>query len=277
MTEEAKRQAIREFFTAPLPILHPGTLVVGGCLAFLGLLSGVSGDVGTGILATAAGAAILLFLPARTRAAHGEPENEAQYLSLLRYLAARDRYQARVDADQVTAWLLEELERIQKASGEILGLDETTRDPICVVGPLYSATVAGIDSDLVLRRRVPDGYLYSTYRVSVFQFTDSFLGYYRANFNLMQGVTAAEQTGELFYRDVVAVRTLTESSREVLKSGERLERSTTFSLTTKGGDRIDVVLDDPAIRAGDRMRSLGEEAVNNIRAMVRQYKSVPLE
>lgn len=277
MTEETKRRAIREFFTAPRPVLHPRTLVIGGCLVFLGLLSAVSGEVGAGVVAAGVGAAFLVFLPVRERGAAGEPPNEAVYVSLLRYPAARARFDGRVDPDTVTTWLNKELKRIEDRSEEVLGLDGTTRDPLCVAGPLYSSTVAGIDPGLVLRRRVPDGYLYSTYRVSVFQFTDRFLAYYQVNLNLLDGLTSAEQTGELFYKNVVAVRTLTESSHAVLKSGETLERSTTFVLTTSGTDRIQVVLDDPVIRAPDQLRSLGEAAADNIRAMVRQYQGVPAE
>jgi hypothetical protein len=62
----------------------------------------------------------------------------------------------------------------------------------------------------------------------------------------------------------------------MLKSGEKLEQSKAFSLSLSNGDRIRVVIDDPAIRAGERLRSLGDEAANNIRAMVRQHKD-PLQ
>jgi hypothetical protein len=273
MTDEDKRHAIREFFTVPRPVLHPRTLVIGGCLVFLGLLSAVSGDVGAGAVAAGLGAGLVLFLPSRVRAVSGEPPNEARYVSLLRYPAARRRFRDRVGSERVTAWLMEEIRRVEDRSSEILGLDETTRDPLCVVGPLYSATVAGVDPILVLRRRVPDGYLYSTYCVSIFQFSESSLAYDQVHLNLITGAVAAERTGELFYRDVVAVRTSTESSNVTLKSGETLDGATTFSLTAKGGERVQVVLDAPAIAAGEQIRSLGEGAVDNIRAMVRQYKN----
>ncbi len=274
MTDDTKRKTIREFFTVPRPVLHPRTVVVGGCLVFLGLLSSVAGELGAGALAAAAGAAILLLLPTRARAVPGEPMNEAQYLNLLRYPSARRSFEGRVDAEVIDGWLKDDLQRIQVRSSEALGLDETTRDPLCVVGPLYSETVTGIDPALVLRRRVADGYLYSTYSVSVFQFTDRFLAYYQVHLNLITGTTAAERMGELFYRDVVAVRTLTESTGVTLKSGDTLEGSTIFSLAAKGGERVQVILDAPAIRSGEQIRSLGEAAVDNIRAMVRQYKEV---
>lgn len=276
MTAEQRIHVIREFFTAPRPFLHARTLVVGGCLAFIGLLSAVSGDGAVGVVLAGLGTLYALALPVRLRARSGEAENEAQYVSLLRYPGARERFQSRASPDHVIEWLMEAVEEIRDRSTDRLGLDETTHDPICVVGPLYSETVSGVAPELVLRRRVPNGYLYSTYRISVFQFSDTLLGAYQCNFSLMEDRVAAEETAELFYRDVVAVRTLVEAPNQVLKSGARLEQSRTFSLTASSGERIRIVLDDPAIQAGEQLRSLGDEAADNIRAMLRQYKA-PLQ
>jgi hypothetical protein len=276
VTDPQKRHAIGEFFTVPEPFLHPRTLVIGGCLVFLGLLSGLSGDQGFGLVVMGLGTLCALLLPVRVRPKAGEAANEAQYVSILRYPAARDRYRARESPEQVMDWLMEDTSRVMAESKDRLGLDETIRDPICVLGPLYSESVDGMEPHLVLRRRVPSGYLYSTYRISVFQFAETLLGAYQANFNLIHNLRTGESTGEFFYRDVVAVHTLTESSHQMLKSGEKLEQSKAFSLSLSNGDRIRVVIDDPAIRAGERLRSLGDEAANNIRAMVRQHKA-PLQ
>jgi hypothetical protein len=276
VTEDAKRAAIREFFLAPRPFLHPRTLVVGGCVAFLGVLSALTGDGTAGVAVAAIGALYAVALPVRRRPRPGDWPEEAELVSLLRYPAARERYRARLPADRVMAWLLEDIGRIEGGSSARLGLVDTTRDPICVVGPLYTEDVRGLDPELVLRRRVADGFLYSSYRISVFQFTDAHLGVYQCNYNVLEDHVAAEETAELFYKDVVAVRMTTESPRQVLKSGERLERSTTFSLTLSSGDRIRIVVDDPAIGAGEHIRSLGDAAAANVRAMLRQYKA-PLQ
>lgn len=48
----------------------------------------------------------------------------------------------------------------------------------------------------------------------------------------------------------------------------------TFCLTVSSGDRISVVINDPKIRALEEVVTLGEGAVNNIRAMLRQHKEV---
>jgi len=42
MTEEQKRQAIKEFFLAPQPFKDPKAIAIGAGLAFLGLLIGTS-------------------------------------------------------------------------------------------------------------------------------------------------------------------------------------------------------------------------------------------
>lgn len=276
MMDEERRQAIRDFFTQPRPHVHVRTLVVGGCAAFLGVLSAVSGEGGAGLVLAGLGTLYALALPVRTRAVPGEELNEAQYVSLLQLPGAVDRYRSRRSPDQVRAWLTEDVARIADDSKDRLGLDETTRDPICVLGPVYSERVEGIEPNNILRRKVPNGYLYSVYRISVFQFSDRLLGAYQCHFDLVRNVAAAEQTAEFFYRDVVSVRTVTESSNQVLKTGETLTRSRVFSLTTAGGEQIRIVLDDPVIQAGEDLRSLGDEAAANIRAMLRQYKA-PLQ
>ena len=273
MTEQEKRRAIQEFFTVPEPFLHPPTLVLAGCVSFLGLLSAVSGDqVVVGLALLGAGVCWALFLPVRRRSRAGEAANESRYIGLLRYSEARERFRRRVSPDQVNGWLLEDLWRLEERSKEHLGPYESTHDPICVAGPLYSEKVDGIDPDLVLRRRVPGGFLYSTFRISIFHFSDTLLASFQVNFNSIQHFVAGEQTGEYFYKDVVSVRTLTESSNRTLKSGEKLLQSRTFVLSLSNGDRVAVVLDDPALQAGDRLRSLGDAAVKNIRAMLRDYQ-----
>lgn len=273
MTNEQKRQAIREFFTAPNPQIHPRTLVVGGCAAFVGTLAVLSGDGCTGVVVAGLGTLYALLLPIRIRAKPGEAPNETQLVSVLYYPTAKDRFHRRATPDQVMSWLMEDLSTIKDASRDLLDLGETTRDPICVLGPLYSEMVAGIDPDLVLRRQVPGGYLYSTYRISVFHFSDMHLAAYQCNFNLIRNLVTAEQTAEFFYQDVVAVRLLTESPDQILKSGEKLTQSRVFSLTAASGDSIRMVIDDPVIKSGERLRSLGDQAAANIRAMLRQYKA----
>ncbi len=275
MNEGQKRRAIRDFFTVPHPKLHPRTLVIGGCALFLGVLSGLTGDGCSGFVLAGLGALFALGLPLRPRARAGVAPNEEQAVSILSYPGARDRYRSRLSPDQIVAWLMEDIARIRDESKARLGLDETTRDPICVVGPLYSEDVEGIDPEWVLRRRTPNGYLYSTYRVTVFQFCEAFLGAYQCNFDSIRGRATAEETAELFYRDVVSVRTITQPADQILKTGETLVRAKIFSLTAASGERIRILLDDPAIQVENRIRTLGEEAAGNIRAMLRQYK-VPL-
>jgi hypothetical protein len=70
---------------------------------------------------------------------------------------------------------------------------------------------------------------------------------------------------------------LEEALRRTLKSGQHLERSRVFCLTVSSGDRIRMVLDDPAIRVGDGLRSLGDDAAKNVRAMLNQYKGLAPE
>lgn len=272
MTADEKHQAIREFFNAPEPFRDVTAMVLGTGIAFIGLLIAIYGSVSFGLLVLGAGALWAVFLPLGTKAKSGEEKEQAQYFSLVRYGAAKARYEARPTYQQMLEWLREELARIAKESEERLGLEETTRDPVFVIGPLYSDSIEGFNSADVLRRKVDSSYFYSTYRVNIFHFTDKFLGAYQANYNMIKAVTCKEETDEFFYKDVVSVKTNTEATSYVLKSGEKLEHSKMFCLTVSSGDKISLVINDPKIKATTEIESIGDGAIANIRSMLRQYK-----
>ncbi|HEV2853820.1 MAG TPA: hypothetical protein VHC97_13540 [Thermoanaerobaculia bacterium] len=272
MIDDQKHQAIREFFTAPEPFLHVKAIATGTIIAFIGLLIAVNSSVVFGLLTLVAGALWAVFLPLGVKAKPGEEKEQSQYFSIARYGSAKVRYEARPTYQQMLDWLREDLQGIAKRSEERLGLEETTRDPVFVIGPLYSESVDGFSSADVLRRKTGADYFYSTYRLSIFHFSDKFLGAYQANYNMIKGVTSHEETDEFFYKDVVSVKTLTEATSYTLKSGEKLEHSKMFCLAVSSGDRISVVINDPKIKATTEIESIGDGAIANIRAMLRQYK-----
>lgn len=284
MTTDEKTEATREFFLAPKPLLHVKSIVVGTIIVLLGLVVFFEGSTSAGGLFLGVGVVWALCLPLRPKRKGNEAENEVQYFSVVKYNSAKERFEARPELSQIVAWLKEGLANVEEHSALRLGLDDTTHDPVVVAGPLYDASVGsddpakGFDKKDVLRRKVEFGeeysYFYSTFRLSVFQFTENFLGSYQANYNMIKDVSTDEQTEEFFYRDVVSVRTVTESSNCTLKTGERLEQSKMFSLSVASGDRISVVINDPKIKATPDLESLGDQAIANIRAMLRQYKTV---
>jgi len=230
-------------------------------------------EVGGGLMLITVGLLWAILMPLMQKRKGDEPLNEAQVFSLARYSAAKNRYDARPTVEQMTEWLQQDLDRLWGDSENYLGLEETTRDPVMVIGPLFTENVLGLKSDIVLRRKVDeDTYFYSTYKISIFHFSDHFLGAYQANFNMVKNVSTEEQADEFFYRDVVSVRTQTVASSYTLKSGEKLEHSKTFALTVASGDKIEVVINDPKIKASAQIETLGDEAVSNVRAMLRQYK-----
>src|SRR3954453_12297611 len=274
MTEEQKRKAIHEFFTTPQPLRDGKAIAIGACLELVAIVMLINQSFSFGVLLLIVGAFWAICLPLGAKGRASEPLNEVQYFSLARYPSAKARYEARPSLSQMIAWLKEDLQGVEQCSIGRLGLVETTRQPITVFGPRYEDSIEGIDSSIILRRKVEDGYLYSTYRVSVFQFAESFLGAFQANSSMIKNVTTEEETDEFFYRDVVSVRTKTEASSYVLKNGEKLEHSKMFSLSVSSGDKIAVVINDPKIQSTKAIETLGDEAVNNIRAMLRQYKEV---
>ena len=274
MTEQEKREAIKEFFLAPMPLRATSSIVAGSVIGIIGLLIAGGGSAGTGILVIAVGVLWAVFVPFQPKDKPGvnQESSPTKMFSVVRFEAAKARYENRPELKQMWAWLNEDASRIVRESKEHLNINEGTRAPIPVYGPIYFERVDGIDNALVLRRDVDGGYFYSTYRISVFHFTDKFLGSYQANYNMIKNVATSQQTDEFYYKDVVAVRTQTKDSNYTLKSGEKLEESKTFSLAVSSGDHVSVIINDPKIKVGSEIESIGDHAVNNIRAMLRQFK-----
>lgn len=271
MPDPARQEAIRAYFTTPEPLLHTRTLVLGACLTVLGLLSVIPGEGLGGLWIALVGLGYGSLLPIRARAVPGQETQEARVVSVLRYREARDRFRERESFEQIAGWLEEAIRSVRDASLDRLGLDENSADPVCIVGPLYTPSVEGVSPELVLRRLGPDGYLYSTYRITVLQFTPILLAAYQCTLNLIEGTVVDEQMAELYYRDITAVKVTTETVNQRLKSGEQLTRPTVFSLVSKAGETLRMIIDDPAIRLADDLRGRTEAAVNNVRAMLREH------
>jgi hypothetical protein len=293
MTEEQKREAMKEFFVAPFPELAIRSIVIGGILILLGLVAMANQTVGAGLTALVIGSLWAAFLPLPSKdadefdkrkqpAKSSLPLNEAdeaakrnhptKQFSLVSFAKAQRRYAARPSQAEMLKWLDEDIQRIVNETLKHLNITETTGDAIYVLGPSYFDEVEGIDNALVLRKYVSNHYFYSTYRITVFQFTAKFLGAYQASYNMIRNVCTAEQTDEFFYKDIVAVQTRTDATSYMLKTGVKLERAKTFTLSASSGQAISVILNDPTIKAGPEIETIGDKAVNNIRAMLRQYK-----
>ena len=130
---------------------------------------------------------------------------------------------------------------------------------------------------LVKRRAIdgPEGYIHSTYRATVFHFTQNYLAAFSADYNIIDDVAVNEITNEFFYRDIVAVKTVTELSKDSQQQGKTFEASKFFKLISASGDSIDAVVSNPRQSAGSQILSRGTQAVANIRAMLKEYKIAP--
>lgn len=211
---------------------------------------------------------------AKNKLGMDQESSPSQMFSRLGYKMAKKRFGRRPSTDQMRRWLNEDVQRIVKASKGYLRIDEITQNPIYVISPLYFENIEGIDNRLVLRRDLGHSYFYSTYKITVFQFTSMFLAVYQANYNMIKNVTTSDQTDEFFYKDIVSMRTQTKASNFHLKSGEKLEQSKTCTLVASNGDAVSFIINDPKIKLESEIESLGDKAINNIKAMLRQYKQV---
>lgn len=276
MSEQEKREAIKEFFFAPIPSRSVRSIVIGFFFAYGGLMmtlgNNPNASAGSTFALLVCGVFWAVVMPLNPKDEPGV--DQGKRFSVLQYQAAKTRYEKRPTVEKMREWLKEDITRIVEGTTEQLNIAEVTHDPIYVYGPLYFDKVDGVDNTLVLRRYVDGTYFYSTYRFSVFCFADKFLGVYQTNYNMIKNICVSEETDEFYYKDIVAVRTQTKSSNYSLKSGEKLEESKTFTLSVSSGESVSVILNDPEIKIGAEIESRGDQAVSNIRAMLRPYKEL---
>ena len=156
-----------------------------------------------------------------------------------------------------------------------MNIQATTGNPVVIVSPEFRKQ-PGLSEDNILRRYDPgkEIYIYSTYEVTVFHFTESYLGVFRTHHSLLKDTNVGDETFEIFYQDVSAVRTKSNSSSYILKDGETLEHAKIFSLAINNGQEIIAVINDPKIKSDSEIVSIGDDAINNIRAMLRDYKNI---
>ena len=248
-----KRNQIKEYFEAPKPSFPTKALLIGIVVLIIGIAIGEAVTIIIGLLL---GAGIIIF-------------------PILSYNKAKQRFEARPSDRQMDAWLIEDFQHIiDKDALDKLGLDkdELIKDSLVIPGPVFWS-VNGINTDEVVRRLGNDNYFrYSVWNVEVFLFTQNYLANYGCTYNWLRNTSVNEHTNEFFYKDVVSVKTATESSAYTLKDGKRMEHSQTFQLNLSG-DQVTVVTNDENLKTSSEMISQVDKAVQSIRTMLREKKA----
>ena len=252
-----KRQQIKEWFDAPKVEFPTKKLLIGIVSFIFGVLVIFATPQPTaGVVIILIGAGIFLF----------------PYLS---YKKAKERYDARPTDSQMDKWLFEDLQEIiEKNPIPKLGLDksELISESLVVPGPVFW-NVPGFNSDEINRRMGNDNcFRYSILTVQIFLFTEHFLGSYKCYYNWHRNTVINESTNEFFYKDVVSVKTDTESTALTLMNNERLEHAQPFQLNLSG-DSIKVIINnDSSLKTSSEMTSRVDKVVQSIRTMIRQKK-----
>lgn len=252
-----KRQQIKEWFEAPKPD-YPSVMLV---LCIVGSIIGVL----IIILSSIPILGIIIFLV-------------AVGIFLLPYMSYKKevkRYEARPSDSQMDSWLYEDFQEIIDNNPlPKLGLDksELVSESLLVPGPVFWE-VSGFNNSEIIRRMGSGGfYRYSIWTLQIFVFTENFLGSYKCYYNWLRNTVINESTNEFFYKDVVSVKTETESTAHTLMNGERLEKAQAFQLNLSG-DSVKIIIDDTSLKTSSEMTSKVDKVVQSIRTMIRQKKS----
>ena len=277
MSTQDKHEKIRQFFEVPFPEVSIKHLAVGLGAVVLGIFFAIHWNPGFGLFVAAFGGVMGCILPITPQRVE---TNDAKFAShrtygLPGYFFTRLRFDQRPTFQQMKEWRWQGIQKVIGDSWGRLGLeqDSTNRDPIYLVGPMFSNDVPGIASEHVCRRWLEDKkhFFYSTYKVAVFHFTEDKLCVYRAIYNMIKDVSVAEQSDHIYYRHIVALQTTVNCSNYTLKGGEKLEHSKSFTLSAAGGQSINIVINDPKINVGQELESQAEYAIANIRKMLDEH------
>lgn len=178
-------------------------------------------------------------------------------------------------------WQQEDASLMAKSLGKA-GFDsaDCVAEPVTVWGPRVAST-GGVP--IQLKKGKDDVVRYNPVDVSILNFGEHQLIGYQTAYDRLTGNALQEATDEYFYKDVVSVSTKTDTtSRDVVVNKEKtriqLKNSEMFRLTTSGGTSIDVFLRDEAllqaIKGGSISTTQAEQAVQSVRRMLRDKKSV---
>lgn len=247
MDEDTKRKMIRKYF-APFPMWAVYALGFGILL----FLIGVSGSGGAAIMGLLIGGIGGYGIWSHT--------------------------QEKPSDQEIDKFLMEDFQQLNNKSMKKMGLDqsEIKGDPITIYGPILWY-VSGISSADLLYKTGQDGIArFGVYKVTCIQLTDKLMGTYQCVFNFLKNVALNESTDEYFYKDVVSVSTKEVSTAYALPNAEKLIHAETFALTVSSGDRVEVILRDPAIETftkGQIPITRSEKAIQTIRTMLRDKKA----
>jgi hypothetical protein len=200
------------------------------------------------------------------------------------------------DDAQMDAWLEEDLKELHRKALSKTGTDvsDLVGEPVMVTGPRFW-DVGG--AEVAFKKGKDNVLRFTPVDVIVLNFGRDQLVAYQTALDLKTGNALNESTDEYFYKDVVSVSTKTESKTVqfstngafkggikgglagAIKGSIQLNAAEQFVLTTSGGTHIDVVLRAPELikqmGGGDIPTTRAEKAIQTVRKMLREKKSVP--
>lgn len=273
MSDSDKRTQIMNWFYIPKPTLPWKSIFIGIFIIALGIVVGpkISGTVTTVMILV--GLIYSTLWPIKSQPSL--KYRHTRTFSLATYFAAKSKYVTRPSCKQMTNWLSEDIDSLKKQSINKVGLDESEliTESLVLEGPIYWHIDGLKDSETNLRRWAQEGYLYAVWDVVILHFTENCIAVFLSPFNWLRNVCVNESTEEYFYKDIVTIKTSSESSAYNLFEG-KLEKSSTFQISVSSGEKLKVLIDDPQLKTqgASELNSRGEKAVQSLRRMLRDKK-----
>ncbi|MEM9450818.1 MAG: hypothetical protein AAGA75_20130 [Cyanobacteria bacterium P01_E01_bin.6] len=144
----------------------------------------------------------------------------------------------------IDAWLVDDINYLQKRSLERLNIDESEliRDSVIIRGPILWQTSGIPSQELVWKKGKDKLTRFNVNAITIVHLTEHKLSSYQCTFNFMRGVPLNEMDDEFHYRDVVAVSTRDDSTNYTLPNGSLMKQAQLFKLSVSSGDSIKAIV-----------------------------------
>lgn len=292
---EAREIAVPKYFIktpqAPTPPakpeyskIGPAALIIGGILAFIGLLITLTIFSEGGFTSLCIGPIVLGFgvwLALRGRS--GNSAKKTEYEKTLKqheedmkaYEKAYAKAEPKPSDQQMDDWLSGDIVKLKKEA--LHKLDLTPEQVVTERGPDRPLIVQGpeLDADAAIGA---DNYVrFSKYGILIVYLTDYHLAAYQCILDMAQGIPISENTREYHYADILSVATQATNNFQLTINGEKtpIKDYQRFELAVTSAHHISVAVSlqlKDLFEKGQLAPTGADEAIKVIRARLREKK-----
>ncbi len=197
------------------------------------------------------------------------------------YYREKQKYSFRPTAEQMEAWLVEDIKNIVKpAAKQLLSIPSSIPDVnyIIIPYPIYWENPV-IPEDAILRWPVEDYYIYSAYKIQILVVAESFLSLYTCDYNWVENQILAPQSQEFFFEDISSINTGSEVldykifDQRDQEEAETIGKVPTIIIRNKANEEMKLIIDIPSLMPSPKIRQNTIRIMQVLRILLRNRRA----